>query len=169
MGKTVALTIEPMLSEDLGQVLAIEQASFTMPWSRNLFLAELRNQRIATLLVAVADGAPSRTVLGYIIAWNVEDELHILDLATAPAWRMRGIAKGLVLELLIRAFGRGARRAFLEVRASNKAAKRLYAGLGFTESFVREEYYDQPIEDAVIMTLETAAYGELLSGQGGRS
>lgn len=165
MGKTVSITIEPMLIEDLEQVLAIEQASFTMPWSRNLFLAELRNRQIATLLAAIGADIPSRTVLGYIVAWNVADELHILDLATTPALRMRGIAKRLVVELLTQAFARGARRAFLEVRESNRAAQRLYTGLGFKNSFVRQEYYDLPAEDAVIMALETPDYEELMQSQ----
>ena len=163
MGKTVAVTIEPMRHEDLEQVLAIELVSFSMPWSRNLFLAELRNRQIASLLVAIGDDLPDRTVLGYIVAWKVEDELHILDLATAPAHRMRGIAKRLVLELLQGAYRKGARRAFLEVRASNKAAQRLYSGLGFTNSFVRQDYYDGPHEDAVVMTLEKADYEDLVS------
>jgi ribosomal-protein-alanine N-acetyltransferase len=154
-----------MRKEDLDQVLAIEQASFTMPWSRNLFLSELRNRMIATLLVAVPEGAATREVSGYVVFWLVEDEMHILNLATAPKYRRQGIARQLVLTALNQAYGKGARRAFLEVRASNEAAQKLYSDLGFTGSFVRRGYYDMPVEDAVIMTLEGKAFEDLIGRQ----
>jgi ribosomal-protein-alanine N-acetyltransferase len=151
-----------MRKDDLDQVLVIEQASFTMPWSRNLFLSELRNRMIATLLVALPAGVQGREVAGYIVCWHVEDELHILNLATAPVYRRQGIAKRLVLTALDQAYGKGARRAFLEVRASNEAAQKLYSDLGFTGSFVRRGYYDMPVEDAVVMTLEGKAFEGLV-------
>lgn len=151
-----------MRREDLEQVLAIEEASFTMPWSRNLFLSELRNRAVATLLVALPAGAPERQVVGYIVYWLVEDEMHILNLATTPGERRKGIAKRLVLAALMQAYGRGARRAFLEVRASNTSAQKLYADLGFTGSFIRKAYYDMPVENAVVMTLEGKAFENLV-------
>jgi ribosomal-protein-alanine N-acetyltransferase len=162
VGETIAITIEPMKKDDLDQVLAIEQVSFTMPWSRNLFLAELRSRMIASLLVAVPEGATEREVAGYIVCWIVEDEMHILNLATAPRYRRQGIARQLVLRALNQAYGKGARRAFLEVRVSNTAAQKLYSDLGFTGSFVRRGYYDMPIEDAVVMTLEREAFVDLV-------
>ena len=146
-----------MKKEDIDQVLAIEQASFSMPWSRNLFLSEFRSPGVSTLLVSLAADTPPRTVTGYLIFWLVEDEMHILNLAVAPAYRRRGIARQLVLDAIKHAYAKGARRAFLEVRASNTAAQKLYSNLGFTGSFVRKDYYDSPIEDAVIMTLEQKA------------
>lgn len=161
MGETDEITIEPMRKEDLEQVLVIERASFTMPWSRNLFLSELRNRRIATILVALASVPAERSVIGYIVYWHVMDEMHILNLATAPHYRRKGIAKRLVRAALKQAFGRGARRAFLEVRASNNIAQKLYSELGFTGSFMRREYYDVPVEDAVVMTLEGKAFEDL--------
>ena len=164
MGKTITVTIEPMRKEDLDQVLAIEQASFSMPWSRNLFLAELRNRLIATSLIAIRAGAPAREVAGYVVCWTVEDEVHILNLATAPSERRQGIARQLVLASLKRAFEKGARRAFLEVRASNAPAQKLYSDLGFTGSFIRRGYYDMPVEDAVIMMLEGKALEDLVRG-----
>jgi ribosomal-protein-alanine N-acetyltransferase len=146
-----------MKKEDMDQVMAIEQASFSMPWSRNLFLSEFRSPLVSTLMVALAKG-PKRTVVGYIVFWLVADEMHILNLAVAPENRQRGIARSLVLAGLIHAYAKGARRAFLEVRTSNTAAQKLYASVGFTGTSVRRDYYDSPTEDAVVMTLEEDAF-----------
>jgi len=147
-----------MKKADLDQVLGIEQASFSMPWSRNLFLSEFRSPLISTLLVArMDDGA----IAGYLVYWIVGDEMHILNLATAAVHRKKGIARKLVLAGLKRAYQKGAKRAFLEVRTSNAAAQKLYSSLGFSGIAVRREYYDAPVEDAVVMSLEEGAYRAL--------
>ncbi|MHB8845996.1 MAG: ribosomal protein S18-alanine N-acetyltransferase [Nitrospirota bacterium] len=160
MGETATITIDSMLREDLDQVLAIEEASFTMPWSRNLFLSEFRNPNVSLMLVARTQVA-QREIVGYIVCWRVVDELHILDLATLPSRRRKGIARQLVLAALREGCRSGVRRAFLEVRASNSAAFALYESLGFVRSQVREGYYDKPIEDAVVMSLEKKGLEEL--------
>lgn len=158
MGKEVAITIELMHKEDIDQVLAIEQDSFSMPWSRNLFLSEFRSPLVSTLLVALADDPLLRNVIGYIVFWLVADEMHILNLAIAPEQRRQSVAKKLVLAALKQSHQKGAMRAFLEVRASNTAAQKLYSDLGFTGTSVRREYYDSPVEDAVVMVLERAVF-----------
>jgi ribosomal-protein-alanine N-acetyltransferase len=142
-----------MRKEDLDQVLVIEQISFTMPWSRNLFLSEFRNAPVSLMLVARSTSEPE-AIIGYIVCWIVADELHILNLATEPARRRKGTARLLVLAALKYGFERNVRRAFLEVRASNEAALNLYEGFGFVRSMVRRGYYDLPVEDAVVMSLE---------------
>jgi [ribosomal protein S18]-alanine N-acetyltransferase len=157
VGKKTNITIDFMKKEDIDQVLSIEQASFSMPWSRNLFLSEFRSPGISTLMVALADG-PVRAVGGYIVIWLVEDEMHILNLAVTPSLRRQGIARKLVLAAIKRADQKGAKRAFLEVRASNAAAQKLYLDLGFTGTSLRRDYYDAPVEDAVIMSLEKGAF-----------
>jgi len=161
MGKTPAITIDRMAENDLDQVLAIEKDSFTMPWSRNLFFAELRNKSVSLMLVALSH-AEQRMVAGYIVCWVVADEVHILDLATDPVLRRKGIARQLVLAALRTAYDGGARKAFLEVRESNLPALRLYADLGFVRSHVRQDYYDLPVESAIVMTLVTESYLRLL-------
>ncbi len=158
MGETETITIAPMVKDDIDQVVAIEQACFTQPWSRNLFLSEFRNAAVSTLLVALRGDPARRQLVGYIVYWKVEDEMHILNLAVVPTFRRRGIARLLVLSGIRRAARAGAARAFLEVRASNEAAYKLYSELGFTGSFVRRNYYDEPVEDAVVMTLQNAAF-----------
>jgi ribosomal-protein-alanine N-acetyltransferase len=132
LGKEVAITIDFMKKEDIDQVLKIEQASFSMPWSRNLFLSEFRSPLVSTLMVALADDPLPRRVIGYIVLWLVADEVYILNLAAAPEQRRQGVAKKLVLAALKRAYQKGATRAFLEVRSSNAAAQKLYSHLGFT-------------------------------------
>ena len=168
MGKEAAIIIDSMTREDVDQVLAIEQTAFTMPWSRNLFLSEFRNQKVSLMLVARSPEDASK-VVGYIVCWAVADELHILDLATASSWRRTGVARRLVLAAIRNGNERGALRAFLEVRASNTAALLLYDSLGFIRSCVREGYYDMPVEDAVVMSLERDALISLLgrSASGG--
>jgi ribosomal-protein-alanine N-acetyltransferase len=162
MGETGTITIDRMTREDIDQVLAIEQASFTMPWSRNLFLSEFRNPAVSLMLVARSPDGGGR-IIGYIVCWAVADELHILDLATEPSWRRKGIARMLVLAAIREGDAVGASRVFLEVRASNQAALLLYEGLGFTRSLVREGYYDMPVEDAVVMSLERDDMASLLN------
>jgi [ribosomal protein S18]-alanine N-acetyltransferase len=162
MGEAGTIAIDRMTREDIDQVITIEQASFTMPWSRNLFLSEFRNPKVSLMLVARSREGDSR-IIGYIVCWVVADELHILDLATEPSCRRKGIARMLVLSAIRQGNERGALRAFLEVRASNTAALLLYEGLGFTRSLVREGYYDMPIEDAVVMSLEHDALATLVN------
>lgn len=166
MGETAAIIIDRMTRDDIDQVLAIEQVSFAMPWSRNLFLAEFRNPAVSLALTARAPDGSGR-IIGYIVCWMVADELHILDLATMPAWRRRGVARRLVLTAIRQGAERGMARAFLEVRASNEAALSLYEGMGFVRSLVREGYYDMPVENAVVMTLERDGVDELC-GMGSR-
>jgi [ribosomal protein S18]-alanine N-acetyltransferase len=157
VGEKTDIEIGFMKKEDIDQVLAIEQASFSMPWSKNLFLSEFRSPGVSTLLVSLANNTQTRSVDGYIVFWLVEDEMHILNLAVAPAHRRQGIARQLVLAALKRAHAKGAHRAFLEVRTSNTAAQKLYSSIGFSGVSIRRDYYDSPTEDAVIMTLEQKA------------
>jgi [ribosomal protein S18]-alanine N-acetyltransferase len=157
VGKKTSVTIDLMKKEDLDRVIQIERDSFSMPWSRNLFLSEFRSRGVSTLLVSLESEAGTRVVSGYIVFWLVAEEMHILNLAVAPAFRRRGIARSLVLDALGRAREKGARRAFLEVRISNAAAQKLYSSIGFTGVSLRREYYDFPVEDALLMTLEEKA------------
>jgi ribosomal-protein-alanine N-acetyltransferase len=158
VGKEGEITIDFMRKVDIDQVLAIERNSFSMPWSRNLFLSEFRSPLVSTLFVSLSSTAPERIVTGYIVFWLVADEMHILNLAVESGQRRRGIARRLVLTGIRHAYAKGARRALLEVRASNMFAQKLYSSLGFTGTSVRRNYYDNPVEDAVVMTLEHGAF-----------
>jgi [ribosomal protein S18]-alanine N-acetyltransferase len=163
VGKKAEISIGVMRREDLDQVLAIEQVSFNQPWSLSLFEQELRKPALSTSFVACTGERGSRSVLGYLVFWVVAQEMHILNLAVAPAGRRKGIAKLLILSGLRYALAKGARMAFLEVRASNRPARNLYHGLGFVNSALRKSYYDSPPEDALVMTLPEDAFVQAAS------
>jgi ribosomal-protein-alanine N-acetyltransferase len=134
------------------EVLAIEFASFSLPWTEEMFANELAEGTVAGTLVArlSAAGVPP-PVVGYICVWLVGDELHINNLAVHPRWRKHGIASELLCAALERGRRGGARAAFLEVRASNVAAQSLYRQFQFEPVGIRRRYYTHPVEDAVIM------------------
>ena len=94
---------------------------------------------------------------GYSIA---ADQADVIDVAVAPAYRRRGIARTLMQTTLSDAAERGASQIFLEVRASNVPAAALYTALGFTACGVRKNYYKNPREDAVLMTRPLGAASE---------
>ncbi|MGH9163425.1 MAG: ribosomal protein S18-alanine N-acetyltransferase [Vicinamibacteraceae bacterium] len=142
--------VEPLVAErDLEEVLALEQAAFTNPWTREMFEWELTGSDVSAVYVVRAGRAAP--VCGYCCVWLLFDELHINHVAVDPALRERGIGRALMAHVIAEAWRRGARRATLEVRASNEAARRLYESLGFVESGVRRGYYTQPCEDALIL------------------
>jgi ribosomal-protein-alanine N-acetyltransferase len=151
----MTIVIEPMRREDLPEILAIEVASFALPWTEEMFKHELARGDLSEVLIArLADAGTPPPIGGYICVWVVGDELHINNIAVDPRWRRRGIAGGLLEAALERGRIRGVRRAFLEVRVSNVGAQALYRRYGFELAGVRKGYYDGPIEDAVIMRRE---------------
>lgn len=89
----------------------------------------------------------------FLVAWHVADELHVLNVATAPAMRRRGFARALMDEALAYAAAEHVRIVLLEVRRSNRPAIKLYRGLGFTALGVRPQYYADNDEDAIEMIL----------------
>jgi [ribosomal protein S18]-alanine N-acetyltransferase len=147
--------ITPMRRDDLPDVMAIEIASFALPWTEEMFLNELSRGTLSELFVARLPGAGAPPPLGgYICLWLVSDELHINNLAVHPRWRRHGIAAALLEAALAHGRADGARAAFLEVRASNAAAQGLYRRFHFAPVGVRTRYYTHPVEDALIMRRE---------------
>jgi ribosomal-protein-alanine N-acetyltransferase len=149
---------EPAQREDLDRLVAIEQASFTAPWTRKMLEAELQNPFSRVLTARQISDGRTGEIVGYLCLWIVFEELRLMNLAVEAGSRRRGIAKALVLHALSLARDRGAERAVLEVRASNDAARRLYEGLGFRQVALRARYYSNPIEDAVLMQRESVAF-----------
>ncbi len=143
------MTIEPLvLGPDLDAVLAIESDSFTSPWTREMYLAELANVGVSFCYVARDEAGE---IVGFCSFWRVLDELHINNLAVSPPYRRRGIATALLNHVLQEGVRLGARRTTLEVRRSNEVARHLYEHLGFSTSGVRRGYYTNPIEDALVL------------------
>jgi [ribosomal protein S18]-alanine N-acetyltransferase len=141
--------IEPLGGDDdLTGVLEVEQESFTNPWTRDMYSWELQNRSVCHIFVVRTEEC---RVAGFCAFWLVFDEIHINNLAVRPAFRGRGIGTDLMTHVLAQAQQLGARRATLEVRASNAAARRMYERLGFYVAGTRRSYYSHPVEDALIL------------------
>ncbi len=139
----------PMRNSDLDRVMAIEEVSFSTPWSRTSF-RNLMGRGDADLWVTTVDGQ----LVGYSVVWYVGDESELGNLAMSPDWRRRGLGRWQLDRVLERALEQGARRIFLEVRVSNRGAQDLYERSGFVQVGIRRRYYRQPAEDARIMCLD---------------
>ena len=138
---------------DLEAVEEIERSAYPTPWSRAMFLAELRKPG-SLALGAFAEG---ETLVGYAFVSRYVDAWHVMNVAVANDSRRRGIATAL-LERLFEVTSTDARRGYtLEVRVSNTEAIRLYERLGFEARGIRRGYYTDNREDALIMWREPAS------------
>jgi ribosomal-protein-alanine N-acetyltransferase len=133
---------------DLAPILEIERASFSHPWTPDMFRWELRNWDVAGMWVL---RTPDRRVVAFCCVSQVLDELHINNVAVAPDVRRQGFARRLLEHVIERALAEGVTRATLEVRRSNAGALKLYERLGFKLGGVRPAYYANPVEDALIL------------------
>jgi [ribosomal protein S18]-alanine N-acetyltransferase len=148
----VTWTIDPISSPDeIDAILAIEQASFTNPWTRDMYVAELKNEGVSFFYLARDKG---RQIVGFCSFWRVLDELHINNLAVVPEFRRQGIATALLRRVMDEAARFGIRRTMLEVRQSNTPARQLYERFGFVVAGTRSKYYTNPIEDALVLWRE---------------
>jgi len=143
--------LRDMRREDLPAVLDIERRSFAQPWSRAFFEKELATP-FARLVVAVEEAVPRPQVIGYTCRWRVTDEVHLLNVAVHPERRGLGHGRALVGAVVAEAETARTRVVYLEVRAGNVIARRLYRQLGFKDLGVRRGYYG-PGQDAIVMEL----------------
>jgi [ribosomal protein S18]-alanine N-acetyltransferase len=151
-----SLALDRMRPEDLDEVLAIERASFTMPWSRGAFLYELQQNRVARCWVArAAEG----DVVGYLCLWEVADEVHVTNVAVRPDARRQGAASALLRSVLDDGRRRGFKIVVLEVRPSNSHALSLYEAFGFRVVGRRHGYYYDTGEDALVMEIDLSTGG----------
>lgn len=139
--------IRAATAADLDVVAEIERRSFPVPWSREIFAAELARPGAHIDVLTDAAGA----VRAFSNYWVAADEIHLLKIATHPEWRRLGHGRALLLHLLARARAWRAAVVVLEVRRSNQAAQELYVREGFQVIGVRPAYYADDGEDAVAM------------------
>ena len=139
-----------MLRADLGAVERISAACFPRPWSRVEFEEELARPYAVLRVLRPSAQEPVCAFANY---WHVADELQVMNIATDPAARRRGHGRALLQDLIESGRHRNARWVTLEVRRSNLAARALYRGFGFAEQGVRQRYYSDNGEDAVVMHL----------------
>ena len=135
-----------MSREHLSAVAEIEQISFSDPWSVESLELMLGEQAMG--LVAIEDGR----LLGYVGMMCVLDEGQIINVATHPDSRRRGVGRSLMIAIEQSAKERGIVFLSLEVRESNAAARSLYSSLGWVECGIRKNFYSKPTENACIMT-----------------
>ena len=141
------MTFREMLVEDLDQVVDIEQNLFSVPWTKEGFLTYLMKKD--TMFFVVEE---KERILGYCSMMTVLDEGDILNVAVRSDRQKEGIGQFLVDSMLRMAEMQGIRLVHLEVRQANGIARRLYQRLGFKEDGLRRDYYENPVENAVLMT-----------------
>jgi ribosomal-protein-alanine N-acetyltransferase len=155
--------VTPMQVEDLEAIMPLERLAFADPWSRRMYVSDLNENPLATYrVIRSADGANLPPILGWGGFWLLVDEAHIATVAAHPEHRGCGLGELLMVDLMERAFERGARVATLEVRASNLVAQKLYAKLGFDVVGTRRKYYRDG-EDGLIMTTPELDDPEILA------
>ncbi len=147
MNDAAELTIRVPERGDLPAVLGIEACSFTDPWDAASLLSELHVDRMRRPLCAVRDGQ----VVGYIMAWKVVDEWHVINIAVATAARRSGVGTRLLEASLAAAVAEDCNTATLEVRVSNEPALAFYERHGFRSIDRRQRYYRDTGEDALVL------------------
>ena len=149
------ITITRMSEHDLLEVVEIEEQSGLSRWGWAAYYAELQGANRELMLVArlVQSTIESSPIIGYIVARETAGELHINNFAVRSSFRRRGVGAALLDHVLQEARRRKANAAFLEVRSANLAAQALYEKSGFRAIATRANYYSDPREDAVVMTL----------------
>jgi len=167
--------VQRMTLDDIPSVAAIEDLTFSLPWSATAFRYEIVNNRASEYCVlrytpwriaqqprrlvrhlrrVVDRPGLDRSIVGYGGQWVIIDEAHISTIAVAEAWRGRGLGELLLASMIERAATRGAELVTLEVRVGNAVAMGLYEKYGFEIVGRRKRYYGDNGEDAHIMTVE---------------
>ena len=141
------INIKRMDSSHIKALSEIEKECFSTPWSEESLKEELNN-KFARFFVAECDGKAS----GYIGAHNILGEVYITNVAVSTAFRRMGIGEKLIKTLVDFCGNEGMEFVTLEVRRSNEAAKKLYSKMGFEEVGERKDFYENPREDAILMT-----------------
>ena len=144
----MTLEIRPLEPVHMAEISALEQASFTDPWSEEMILEELSAKARRYIGVFFAG-----RLVGYAGLFFCLTTGEILNIATDKKMRRQGIGTHLLQELLRLARELALTEIFLEVRRSNAAAIALYERFGFVQIGIRKGYYEQPPEDALLYKL----------------
>lgn len=138
--------LRQMQETDIEQVVNLEKAIFSSPWSEKSFCDAL--QREDTIYLVVEDVGK---ILGYLGIWLSFDTADLCNIAVMDECRRKHLGQQLLQEGLRQAAAGGAEQILLEVRESNEAAISLYRRNGFKEIGRRKAYYSRPTEDALLM------------------
>ena len=141
------MTIVPMEERHLDDLARLERLCFSRPWSRQALKEELTNPAACFLV-----GEEAGEMLGYAGMHCAAGECYVDNVAVFPEARRQGVGRKLMEALLQAAAARGGEFLSLEVRPSNLEALALYRGLGFREVGRRRRFYDDPVEDGLLLT-----------------
>jgi ribosomal-protein-alanine N-acetyltransferase len=168
------IDVSRMVLDDIAAVMEIEKTAFPRPWPEKAYRYELAENPNAYFVVARLASAPQPArrswlaqllkptapammqappIVGFAGMWMYVDEAHIATIATHAAWRGRRIGERILLNLMREAQRRNAVLVTLEVRISNTVAQNLYLKYGFEEVGRRKGYYQDNLEDALLMTV----------------
>ncbi|MES2306122.1 MAG: ribosomal protein S18-alanine N-acetyltransferase [Gemmatimonadota bacterium] len=139
--------LRPASSADIAAFAQLEIASFSDPWTTE----QLREALSWPGAVVLTAELPEGGIAGYVLGRVIVDEGEILTIATDPARRRAGIGRALLMAALTAMVQRGAHAVWLEVRASNDAARQMYQQAGFVAAGLRKGYYRRPVEDALVL------------------
>lgn len=143
MGEIVIRKMQP---EDLAEVCKIEKDNFSLPWSEKSFWESMERED-TVFLVALED----EKVVGYIGCYCIAGAGEITNVAVKASHRRKGIGGKLLQKLYEKGAALDTQEYFLEVRESNEAAIGLYLRQGFVKEGIRKNFYEKPVENAVIM------------------
>ncbi len=144
-----------MKLEDVVEVHALDVASFSLPWPERSFRYELTENPASRMWVAEDPQHPQGHQIHAMLGlWLIMDEVHIGTIAVIREERRKGLGQRLLAHALLEASNEGARRVYLEVRAGNTEAQRMYHKFGFEITAVRPRYYSDNYEDALMMNWE---------------
>ncbi len=135
-----------MTDDDLLNIVDIEKKCFSDPWSLQSFADGMKNCYQKYFIAQ-----DNEKIVGYIALFHIFEEGEILNLATLPTERNKGIASKLLDYSIDLLKGLGVSRITLEVRESNTSAKNLYTKYGFSPISIRKNYYTFPLENGIVM------------------
>ena len=140
------MLIREMNLQDVPAVARIEKQCFSLPWSEQSLTDSV--VREDTLFLVCED---EQNVVGYIGMYISFDEGDITNVAVDSACRKKGYGESLVSKAIELAKEKKIEMIMLEVRVSNAPAISLYKKMGFEELGIRKNFYEHPVEDALIM------------------
>ena len=143
--------IVKMTESQVEAVARLEAQVFSTPWSKQALMDTLLEEHIL-FYTALAD----EDVAGHCGIYLAADEGEITNVAVAPPFRRHKVAQELLEKTMAKAYEKGARKIFLEVRSQNEPAIRLYQKAGFYQIGVRKNYYQKPQDDALVMMFQYA-------------
>lgn len=133
---------------DVDQILAIEKAAMSCPWSASSYIEAIHSDH-AFIMVATQ----SETIAGFAVFYLTPPESELPDIVVAESFRGQGLGQSLLEQSIQALKAQGIETIFLEVRVSNTPARSLYTKLGFEQIGIRKYFYSDPIEDAICMSL----------------